>query len=498
MRNRGLGSWPYRRARMSPGRVAIVHSGQVTYAELAVRVTRLAHRLRAAGVGPGDRVAYLGPNHPSFVEAMFAAHVLGAIFVPVNFRLTTPEVEHVLTDSEPSALVCAPQWADVARPVFSGVVVAVDSGYEQWLAEGSAASSEPIDEAVEPDDAALILYTSGTTGRPKGAVLTHANLIWNTCNLLVGMDITSAERTLVSAPLFHVGALAQTLLPTFIKGGTAVITSSWDVDQVYDLVERERITYTFGVATMYADLAASPRWGTADLSSLRHLLCGGAAVPDSLIRAYQERGLTFCQGYGLTETAPGATFLEAGESVRKIGSAGVPVFFGEVRVVREDGVEAGTDEPGEVVVRGPNVTPGYWRDPAATSAAFLPDGWFRTGDVGRFDGDGHLRVVDRLKDMFISGGENVYPAEVEGALLAHPDVVEAAVVGVPDARWGEVGRAFVRYAAGGGPSPEELREFLLARLAKYKVPVHVDVVRRLPRTGSGKVRKAELRQLPLP
>ncbi|MEV8441373.1 long-chain fatty acid--CoA ligase [Actinosynnema sp. NPDC051121] len=496
MRNSGLGSWPYRRARMSPDRVAIVHSGHITYAGFAVRVTRLAHRLREAGVRPGDRVAYLGPNHPSFVEVMFAAHVLGAIFVPVNFRLTAPEVAYVLADSEPLVLLHAPHCAEVVRESgFAGVVVAVDEGYEQWLAAGRA---EPIDEAVGQDDIALVLYTSGTTGRPKGAVLTHANLIWNTCNLLVGMDVTSSERTLVSAPLFHVAALSQTLLPTFIKGGTAVITSSWDVDRVYDLIERERVTYTFGVATMYADLAASPRWATADLSSLRHLLCGGAAVPDSLIRAYQERGLTFCQGYGLTETAPGATALEAGESVRKAGSAGVPVFFGDVRVVRDDGADAGVDEPGEVLVRGPNVSPGYWRDPAATAAAFGRDGWFRTGDVGRIDAEGHLYVVDRLKDMFISGGENVYPAEVENALVEHPDVVEAAVVGVPDPRWGEVGRAFVRYADRGGPTRDELRAFLLTRLAKYKVPRHIDVVTHLPRTSSGKVRKSDLRHLPLP
>ena len=500
MRNSGLGSWPYRRALMSPGRVAVVHSGQVTYAELAVRVTRLAHRLRAAGVGPGDRVAYLGPNHPSFVEAMFAAHVLGAIFVPVNFRLSAPEVRYVLGDAEPSVVVHGPAFADVVRSAFAGAVVAVDAGYERWLAGGPAV--EPIDEAVAVEDVALILYTSGTTGRPKGAVLTHANLIWNTYNLLVGVDVAGSECTLVSAPLFHVAALAQTLLPTFIKGGKAVITSSWDVDRVYDLIERERVTLMFGVTTMYADLVASPRWATADLSSLRHLLCGGAAVPLSLIRAYQERGLTFCQGYGLTETAPGATFLEAGESVRKAGSAGVPVFFGDVRVARDPvagaGVDAGVGEPGEVVVRGPNVTPGYWRDPGATAAAFLPGGWFRTGDVGRFDGDGHLHVVDRVKDMFISGGENVYPAEVENALVEHPAVVEAAVVGVPDPRWGEVGRAFVRFADGGGPSREELREFLLARLAKYKVPAHIDLVDHLPRTASGKVRKADLRRLPPP
>ncbi|QFZ19523.1 acyl-CoA synthetase [Saccharothrix syringae] len=504
MPNAGLGGWPARRALMSPGRTALVHDGRsTTYAELAERVHRLADRLRAAGVGAGDRVAYLGPNHPSFVEAMFAAHALGAIFVPVNFRLTAPEVDHVLTDSGAWALVYAPSCARVVRDLTAapGVVVALadpapgEHDYETWLAGGSA---EPVEVPVHPDDPAFILYTSGTTGRPKGAVLTHANVVWNTYNLLVGVDVTSTERTLVSAPLFHVAALAQTLLPTLVKGGAAVLTSTWDVDQVYDLVERERITLVFGVATMFADLAASPRWYTADLSSLRHLLCGGAAVPEPLIRAYQERGLTFCQGYGLTETAPGATMLEAGESVRKVGSAGPPVFFAEVRVVRADGVDAEVGEPGEVLVRGPNVTPGYWRDPVSTDAAFLPGGWFRTGDLGRFDADGHLHVVDRLKDMFISGGENVYPAEVENALAEHPAVVEAAVVGVPDPRWGEVGRAFVRYAEGGGPSREELREFLAARLAKYKVPVHVEVVGALPRTGSGKVRKSELRRLPLP
>ncbi|MFI9005997.1 long-chain fatty acid--CoA ligase [Actinosynnema sp. NPDC053489] len=482
MDNAGLGGWPARRALMSPDRTAIVHSGRsITYAELAARVDRAAHRLRAEGVRAGDRVAYLGPNHPSFVETMFATHALGAVFVPVNTRLAAPELDHVLTDSGASVLVHASALPEpIRRP---GTVVAL-ADYEDWLGPSPA---EPVDVPVSRDAPAFILYTSGTTGRPKGAVLTHDNLVWNTYNLLVGMDIAGSERTLVSAPLFHVGALAQTLLPTLLKGGTAVLTPGWDVDRVYDLVEGERITWMFGVTTMFADLAASPRWRTADLSSLRHLLCGGAAVPETLIRTYQERGLTFCQGYGLTETAPGVTLLEARESVRKAGSAGPPVFFGDVRVAAT----------GEVLVRGPNVTPGYWNDPTATAAAFLPGGWFRTGDVGRFDADGHLHVVDRLKDMFISGGENVYPAEVESALVEHPAVVEAAVVGVPHPRWGEVGRAFVRYAEGGGPTEEELRAFLATRLARYKIPAHVDVVPALPRTASGKVRKSELRHLPI-
>ncbi|SDP88251.1 acyl-CoA synthetase [Lentzea jiangxiensis] len=478
MRNAGLGSWPHRRARMAPKREAFTYDGSsTTYGELAVRTTRLAWRLRELGVRHGDRVAYLGPNHPSFAETLFATHQLGAVFVPLNFRLTPAEINYQLADSGAHVLVHAASHA-TGHPR----AVSLDT-YEEWLAGGA---DEPLDEPVSIDEPALVLYTSGTTGRPKGAVLSHANLLWNTFNLMIGVDIASDEVALVAAPLFHVAALTQTLLPTFVKGGHSVITPGWDVATCLDLVEEHGVTWMFGVSTMFADLAASPRWESADLSSVRVLLCGGAAVPDAVIRAYQDRGLVFCQGYGLTETAPGATFLEASDSVRRAGSAGTCVFFGDVRL----------SDVGEIEVQGPNVTPGYWNDPVATAAAFTEDGWFRTGDLGRFDG-GHLYVVDRLKDMFISGGENVYPAEVENAITSHPDVAEVAVVGVPDQRWGEVGRAFVRPRDGAVVDAAGLRDFLAPRLAKYKIPVHVEVVSDLPRTGSGKVLKPALRRLPL-
>ncbi|WP_329791628.1 long-chain fatty acid--CoA ligase [Lentzea sp. DG1S-22] len=463
---------------MAPKRKAFTYNGSsTTYGELAVRTTRLAWRLRELGVRHGDRVAYLGPNHPSFAETLFATHQLGAVFVPLNFRLTPAEINYQLADSGAHVLVHAATHATEHRRAVS-----LDT-YEEWLAGGS---DEPLDEPVSIDEPALVLYTSGTTGRPKGAVLSHANLLWNTFNLMIGVDIASDEVALVAAPLFHVAALTQTLLPTFVKGGHSVITPGWDVPTCLDLVEEHGVTWMFGVSTMFADLAASPRWETADLSSVRVLLCGGAAVPDAVIRAYQDRGLVFCQGYGLTETAPGATFLEASDSVRRAGSAGTCVFFGDVRL----------SDVGEIEVQGPNVTPGYWNDPVATAAAFTEDGWFRTGDLGRFD-DGHLYVVDRLKDMFISGGENVYPAEVENAITSHPDVAEVAVVGVPDPRWGEVGRAFVRPRDGAVVDAAGLRDFLAPRLAKYKIPVHVEVVSDLPRTGSGKVLKPALRRLPL-
>ena len=478
MRNAGLGSWPHRRARMAPKRDAFSYDGvSTTYEEVALRTTKLARRLEELGVGHGDRVSYLGANHPSFAETMFATHQLGAIFVPLNFRLSPAEINYQLADSGARVLIHAP-----SHQVEHERAISLDS-YEDWLAGGS---DEPLDVPVTIDEPALILYTSGTTGRPKGAVLSHANLLWNTFNLMIGVDIASDDVALVAAPLFHVAALTQTLLPTFIKGGHAVITPRWDVEECLDLIEGYGVTWMFGVSTMYADLAASPRWPTADLSALRVLLCGGASVPDAVIHTYQDRGLVFCQGYGLTETAPGASFLEAADSVRKAGSAGTPVFFSDLRLA----------DTGEIEVQGPNVTPGYWNDPVATANAFTEDGWFRTGDIGRLD-DGHLYVVDRLKDMFISGGENVYPAEVENAITDHPDVAEVAVVGVPDDRWGEVGRAFVRPRAGAVLDPAGLREFLLPRLAKYKIPVHVEVVTELPRTGSGKVLKPALRRLPL-
>lgn len=495
MRNEGLGSWPSRRARMSPGRTAMIFDDRsVTYAEFATRVTKLAARLRSRGVAAGGRVGYLGPNHPAFVETMFAAHLLGAVFVPLNFRLAAPEISYMVEDAGIGNLIYAPECAAVAGELTGTRTISLATEYEDWLAQGS---SEPIDVPVAQSDVALILYTSGTTGRPKGTMLTHANLIWNTYNVLVAVDVGGDDVTLVTAPLFHVAALGQTLLPTFIKGGCAVITSSWDVDGCYDLIRTHRVTWMFGVTTMFAALARSPRWDTADLSSIRNLMCGGAPVPAALIDTYQRRGLVFCQGYGLTETSPGATFVEAADSVRKVGSAGVPMFFTQVRVVRPDSSDTIVGEPGEVLVQGPNVTPGYWRNPAATAAALTEDGWFHSGDVATLDEDGYLYIVDRVKDMFISGGENVYPAEVENVICTHPAVIEAAVVGVPDEKWGEVGRAFVVCRPGIGLTRGDLLAFLRTRLAKYKVPVHVDVVAELPHTASGKVKKAALRALPV-
>ncbi|WP_030606284.1 o-succinylbenzoate--CoA ligase [Streptomyces sclerotialus] len=497
MRNEGLGSWPARRARKTPHRTAVRHEGAATtYAELHDRTTRLAHALRARGVRRGDRVAYLGPNHPSFLETFFAAGALGAVFVPLNTRLAGPEIAYQLADSGAATLVHAPAHAalvdglrDPAGPVRTYVEVGPE--YEELIAE---ATDGPLDEPVTGDDVCIIMYTSGTTGRPKGAMLTHANLTWNAVNVLVDTDLTADEVALVSAPLFHTAGLNMLTLPVLLKGGTCVLVESFDPEATFDLIAEHRITFMFGVPTMFERIAHSPRWPAADLSSLRILTCGGSPVPAPLIATYQERGLTFQQGYGMTEAAPGALFLDGEHAVSKAGSAGVPHFFTDVRVVRPDLSPTAVGEPGEVLVRGPNVMSGYWGLPEESAAVFA-DGWFRTGDAARVDADGYVTVVDRLKDMIISGGENVYPAEVESALLAHPGIAECAVIGVPDERWGEVPRAVVVPRDGCALDPAEVLASLAGRLAKYKIPKSVVVADELPRTASGKLLKPRVRAL---
>ncbi|MFF5002816.1 long-chain fatty acid--CoA ligase [Streptomyces phaeochromogenes] len=495
MRNEGLGSWPARRARKTPHRTALIHGDTtLTYAGLYERTTRLAHALRDSGVRRGDRIAYLGPNHPSYLETLFAAGTLGAVFVPLNTRLAGPEIAYQLTDSGAKALVYGPTFAGLVAglPGNSDVRTYVEVGAEYDQLLGSA-SGEAIDEPVTADDTCIIMYTSGTTGRPKGAMLTHGNLTWNAVNVLVDQDLIADERALVSAPLFHTAGLNMLTLPVLLKGGTCVLVEAFDPAATFDLIERHRITFMFGVPTMFEHVARHPRWADADLSSLRMLSCGGSPVPTPLIAAYQERGLTFLQGYGMTEASPGVLFLDAEHAVTKAGSAGVPHFFSDVRVVRPDLAPAETGETGEVVVRGPHVMPGYWGLPDETAAVFH-DGWFRSGDAARIDEDGYVTIVDRIKDMIISGGENIYPAEIEDQLLAHPDIVECAVIGVPDEKWGEVPRAVVVPREDVALDPDEVLASLAGRLAKYKIPKSVVLADELPRTASGKLLKSRVRK----
>lgn len=502
MRNQGLGSWTGRRARKSPQATAVIHRDRsYDYRELHARTLGRAAQLSAAGLGRGDRVAYLGPNHPAYLETLFAAGVLGAVFVPLNTRLATAELAYCLADSASTLLVYTDDFAQSAQAAARAASREEDHRVELVRASESEAASSELDEPVTLDDPCMILYTSGTTGRPKGAVLTHGNLVWNAINVVVDSDLAHDEVTLVSAPLFHTASLGMTCLPTLLKGGTVVLEEAFDEHRALELIARHRVTLLFGVPAIYQRLADAPGFAQTDLSSIRTLMCGGAPVPRSLIDRYLARGLGFIQGYGLTEASPGTLLLDAEHAVSKAGSAGVPHFFTDVRLFRLDaqGPQDAVAEPGEtgeLRVSGPNVMAGYWGRPQET-AGTLAGGWLRTGDLAVADQDGYVRIVDRLKDLIISGGENISPAEVEEVLFRHPAVADCAVIGVPDERWGEVGRAVV-VARPGFPADEGLAAALLAfaagHLARYKVPKSVVFVESVPRSGAGKALKSVLRE----
>ena len=496
-----LGSWIARRAAIIPDHPALTFDGETfTFAEFQRRIDLLAERLVDGGVAHGDRVAYLGPNHSAFLVALFACARAGATFVPLNFRLTGPELAYILDDCGATTLI-----ADAS---LTGVVddVRADIDVQRFIAVGGAdgwenfddvlASGVPVADPVfaDAEDVAVIMYTSGTTGRPKGAMLTHGNLFWNNINALLSFDTVSTDITYTAAPLFHIGGLNVTTLVTLQKGGHVILSGAFDPTQTLADIEKYRVTTMFGVPAMFLFMSQVPAFVTADLSSLRYLICGGAPVPEPLMRTYADRGVTFAQGYGLTETAPLALVMGIDESEKKIGAAGNRVLpLSDVRLVDATNAEVAPGQPGEICVRGPQVMVGYWDNPGATDAAIDDDGWFHTGDVGREDEDGYVYVIDRVKDMVISGGENVYPAEVESVLYSHPAVAEVAIVGLPDDKWGEAVTAVVATAPGETVTLEELREFAADRLARYKLPLRLEFIDALPRNPSGKVLKFALR-----
>jgi len=374
--------------------------------------------------------------------------------------------------------------------IVTGEGSAASPGLDRQLAD--AGGGHTIAD-VTPEDPAAIVYTSGTTGKPKGAVLTHGNLTWVALNCIIDYDIVSSDVSLMISPLFHVASLGMGALPVILKGATLVLEKGFEPGRALELIELHGITMLSGVPTTYQLMADHPDWASTDLSTLAKLTCGGSAVPTRILNAYEERGLSFSQGYGMTETSPGATALSPAMTRAKQGSVGLPHFFTEVRIADETGAMVPRGTVGEIEISGPNVFAGYHGLPEATAAAFTSDGWFRSGDLGYLDSDGYLFIADRLKDMIISGGENIYPAEVENLISDLEGVSGVAVVGVPDERWGEVPWAVVTLREGAEIDTETVRAHLDGVLARYKLPKNVVVVKELPRTASGKVRKADLR-----
>lgn len=495
--------WLAKHAQFSPDKTALVEAGtgrRFTYRQLNEHASRAANLLERLGVKAGDRVAILSSNCAEALFILFAATKLGAIFLPLNFRLAPPELVPILADAEPLILI----YSDEFRALRDAVVqqariphsVKLDGapapGDLEWATEMRQSSPvRPLDIPVEMDAPQMILYTSGTTGKPKGAVLPHRMIFWNSVNFAL-RDLLPTDTVLVHTPMFYTGGLNVYTLPAFFLGGTVVLMRAWNADEVLQTIERERVTAFFGVPTQFLMMTQSPLFETADLSSLRWVISGGAPCPIPLIRRLVERGLTFKQGMGLTEVGPNCFALEPRDALRKAGSIGLPNFSIRARIVDDAGFDLGPEEVGELILSTPAMINGYWRNPEATAGA-IRDGWFYTGDLAKFDLEGYFYIVDRKKDMFISGGENVYPAEVEQVLAGHPKVAEVAVVGVPHAKWGEVGCAAIALRPGEQATEEEFIAFCQGRIAKYKVPKSVVFVPALPRTHSGKVQKQLLR-----
>ncbi len=501
-----VGDWLAKRELLTPDKVALIDVAtgeRRTYREWNARANAAAHALReGVGVQKGDRVAVLALNCPEYLDVLFAAGKLGAILVPLNWRLTVRELEIILRDCAPTILCHDETYADTARQVATLVGIptmslSIPAGGDAGATSlstpaGAAAPLTVTTPDLTLEDPFLILYTSGTTGVPKGAVLSHRMVTWNCINTEISWDVWGTDITPTFAPFFHSGGINVLTLPLVHKGGTVALLRNSDSGAVLECIERERCTIVFAVPTVFQMMLEHPRFAETDLSSVRFCVTGGSSCPIPIIESYFKRGLTFRQGYGMTEVGVNCFSLAPEDALRKAGSVGRPVFHSEARIVDENDQDVGVDEVGELILAGPHVCSGYWNRPEATAEA-LRDGWFHTGDLARRDAEGYYYIVGRKKDLLISGGENIYPAEIESLLATHPGIAEAAIIGVPDAKWGEVGRAVVVVRPGETLTAEEVLAFCDGKLARYKIPRSVVFAPILPRNAMGKVIKAELR-----
>ncbi len=462
------------RARVTPDKIAVVSvetGARITYAELNARAERAAQTLRAL-LDPGDRFGLLSHNSIEFLELFFAAGKANVIVVPLSTRATEHELKHIANDCAMKALFASDEFA------------AINLGITRYATHWRQPTTNEQRTTNNPEQTYCLLYTSGTTGKPKGVMIPKRQLYWNGYNTVVNWSLREDDVSPIFTPLYHAGGIAAFLIPIFTVGGTMVLHKGFDVNEVWATIEKERCSVVLGVPTIWKLLMDAPQFATADLSHVRWFISGGAPLPQYIIDAYQKRGVVFKQGYGMTEVGVNCFTMTVDESFRKPGSIGRPLLFTEVKLENMDG------DVGEMWIRGPHVSSGYWNNEAATREAYADDGWFRTGDLARRDDEGFFYIAGRRKEMFISGGVNVYPAEIEAELVSHPSVSDAAVIAIPDETWGEVGVAFVV----GTANEETLAQYLGQRIAKYKVPRRFVFIDALPRTPYGKVVKEELRR----
>jgi len=494
--------WIAHNAANLPAKTAVIElpSGRRrSYAAMHDRVGRIASWLTDLGVERGDRMGVLALNSIDTLDIIFATWRIGAVHLALNFRLTAGELDYIIGNAEPKVMIFDAELTETVAALSVTIEHLVDTDGQGGASdfEARTAQAEPVGEmaALEPDDTCMLMYSSGTTGRPKGVVITHGMMLWAQVNAGAPMRCTEDMVSLAVMPLFHIGGLQVFTAPALFAGGTAVIMRSFEPGATLDAFsDRELgITHFLGVPAIFNALRDHPQNPHADLSGLQVVLAGAETVPESLVGWWGQRGLVIQEGYGMTENVASCCVLGRGDVATKVGSAGKPLRHIELRIAREDGSAAGPAESGEIWCRGPVVTPGYWRRDDANDDAFV-DGWFRTGDIGSKDTDGFYYVEDRLKDMYISGGENVYPAEIENVLYELEEIREAAVIGVPDERWGETGCAVVVCKERGGIEAADILAHCRPKLARFKQPTHVVFVDELPRNATGKVLKFELRR----
>lgn len=509
-----IGDYLGRRAIYSPDKLAIIDYGKnpewrLTYRQINERANKLANYFASIGISKGDRVAIFARDGVEHLDCFFACAKLGAIHTALNWRLHWREAVGIIENTTPKAMIYSDDFkatiteienalrpsSFVIRHYFhiEGDGIPGSKHFETTLQSG--APTPVTCESLEAEDIAALIFTGGTTGLPKAAQVSHRMIAWNTLNTVIH-DVTHNDTYLNVFPMFHTGGLFVYTLPQVIFGGTTILIRQFDPALVLSLIEKEKVTIFGGVPAMYQMMTQAENWERANLSSLRFCTSGGAPLPVPLVEKYtKEKGIRFKQGFGMTEFGPGIFALAPEDAIRKAGSIGRPNFFVDARVVDDNNQPLGPNEIGELVLKGPSYCSGYFNNPEASKEAVDAEGWFHTGDLAKYDDEWYFYIVDRKKDMFLSGGENVYPVEIEKALYQHPAVHMCAVIGVPDAKWGEVGKAIVVLKPGTHATEQELLDHCRAHLAGYKVPKSVVFVDALPISSAGKILKRELKEL---
>ncbi|MFW9918994.1 MAG: long-chain fatty acid--CoA ligase [Candidatus Thorarchaeota archaeon] len=492
-----IGQWSKRRAELTPNKEAIFDHAmgkRYTYDDMDDRANRLSRMLHDFGVRKGDRIAAYSKNRIEMIDLFLATGKIGAIMVPFNVRLAAPETEYLLKRTSPKILFLDPDLVEGFRPSENTLsecrIILMNQDLGDSMKETSA---DPIErEKLDFNDPHLIVFTGGTTGLPKGAILSHRLIFWNSVNTITSWELRSDDTQPLLFPLFHTGGWNVLLVPFYHLGARTILMGDFNPSETLQVIDREMCSIVIGVPTMFQMMAQAKEFATSSFDTVRIFISGGAPCPVAIMENYWKKGRHFKMGYGLTEVGPNNFYLPESDIKRKPSSVGFPVFHCDTKVVDDDNNPVPFGSAGELLLRGPHIFNGYWDEPEETAKTIEPDGWVHTGDLVIIDEEGFYYIVGRKKDMYISGGENVFPTEIEEVLYMHPAILEAAVIGIPDEKWGEVGKAFVSLKENSSMELDEIREYLEGKLARYKIPKYYEIRKTLPKSAAGKILKREL------